>query len=298
MLHGQGTPPTMPIPKIRSTAVRHWAARSAHPAARMLRSVRHRLLHFTLPAPRLLIKPYLAIFLALRTVVYFIRRVFIAEPFLKAYCTRFGRGITTGIFVPWVHGRGELVIGNHVHISGKLNITFAARYVETPRLSFGDHCDIAHDASFVVGREIRLGSHVQVGRSVSFRDASGHHADPALRLAGAPPDPADVKPIIIHDNVWIGTQVMVMPGTEIGEGSIVSANSVVSGQVAPYTIVAGNPARRIGTLVPLPGREHLAPAAPAPRAARPAPPVEELEVPIPVPMPLPVHVVHVAGQTA
>lgn len=275
---------------IRSAAFRHWAAGSGHPAARMLRSVRGRLRHFTLPAPRLIVRPYLALFLALRAIVYFIRRSFIAEPLLKAYCTRFGRGVTTGIFMPWVHGRGELVLGDYVHISGKLNITFAARFVDTPKLSFGDHCDIAHDASFVVGREIRLGSHVQVGRSVSFRDASGHHADPTLRLAGAPPDAADVKPIIVHDNVWIGTQVMVMPGTEIGEGTIVAANSVVSGQVAPYTIVAGNPARRIGTLTPLAGREHLAPATPAPRPVRPAPAVEELEVPIPVAMPMPVQV--------
>lgn len=290
----------MPTTKIRSAAVRHWAAGSAHPAARTLRGVRRRLLHFTLPAPRLIVRPYLALFLAMRAVVYFIRRAFIAEPLLKAYCTRVGRGVTTGIFVPWVHGRGELVIGDHVHISGKLNVTFAARYVATPRLSFGDHCDIAHDASFVVGREIRLGAHVQVGRSVSFRDASGHHADPTLRLAGAPPDPADVKPIIVHDNVWIGTQVMVMPGTEIGEGSIVAANSVVSGQVAPYTIVAGNPARRIGTLTPVAGREHLAPAAPAPRAVRPAPAAAEPELPIPLPMPLPVpvQVLHLATQGA
>jgi acetyltransferase-like isoleucine patch superfamily enzyme len=282
----------------RSAAARHWAAGSAHPAAQMLRDVRARLRRFTLPAPRLVIRPYLALFLTLRAVVYFVRRSFIAEPLLKAYCTRFGRCVTTGIFVPWVHGRGELVLGDYVHVSGKLSISFAARYVETPRLSIGDHCDIAHDASFVVGREIRLGSHVQIGRSVSFRDASGHHADPTLRLAGAPPDPADVKPIIVHDNVWIGTQVMVMPGTEIGEGSIVAANSVVSGQVAPYTIVAGNPARRIGTLTPIAGREHLAPAAPATRAVRPAPPVVEPEVPVRVPMPLPVpvHVLHVARQ--
>ncbi|WP_202840334.1 acyltransferase [Luteimonas saliphila] len=257
----------MQLSNLRSAAIRHWAASSSHPAARTLRGIRTRLRHFTLPAPRLVVRPYLAIFLALRAAVFFLRRILVAEPFLKAYCTRFGRGVTTGIYVPWVHGRGELVLGDYVHISGKLNITFAARFVERPRLAIGDHSDIAHDVSFVVGREIRLGSHVQVARSVSFRDAGGHHSDPALRRAGAPPDPADVKPIIVHDNVWIGTQVLVLPGTEIGEGSIVAAHSVVSGRVAPYTIVAGNPARRIGTLTPVPGREDLGPSP----AARPAP---------------------------
>lgn len=243
--------------KMRTTGFRYWAAGSPHPMARAIRGLRARLRGFTLPAPKLIILPYLWIFLALRTFVFFVRRALIAEPLLKAYCTRFGRGVTAGIYVPWVQGRGELVLGDYVHVSGKIGITFAARFVERPKLTIGDHCDLSHGVSFVVGREIRLGSRVLVAGSVSFRDASGHHADPARRIAGAPPDAEDVKPIIVHDNVWIGAHAQVMPGTEIGEGSIVSAHSVVSGNVAPYTIVAGNPARRIGTLTPLPGREHM-----------------------------------------
>ena len=239
--------------------------------AQLIRGIRGRLRYFTLPAPRLLVRPYLWIFLALRGVVFFLRRVLVAEPLLKAYCTRFGRGVTTGIYVPWVRGRGELVLGDYVYISGKLSVNFAARFVEVPRLIIGDHTDLAHETSFIVGREIRLGSHVQVGGGVSFRDAGGHHTDPEMRRAGAPPDQADVKPIVVHDNVWIGVGVMVLPGTEIGEGSIVAARSVVSGTVPPYTVVAGNPARRIGTLTPPPGREHLAPAVPPARATPPRP---------------------------
>ena len=56
--------------------------------------------------------------------------------------------------------------------------------------------------------------------------------------------------MIVHDHAWIGTGALLMPGTEIGEGAIVSAHAVVSGKVAPYSIVAGNPARRIGMLEP------------------------------------------------
>lgn len=242
---------------------------SGHPVAKALRAIRSSIRRFTLPAPAIIVRPYLWIFLALRTVVFFLRRILLAEPLLKAYCTRFGRGVTTGIYVPWIQGRGELVLGDHVYVSGKLSIHFAARYVELPKLTIGDHTDLAHETSFVVGREIRLGSHVQVGGSVSFRDAGGHPTDPELRKAGAPADEADVKPIIVHDNVWIGAGVLVLPGTELGEGSIVAARSVVSGVVAPYTIVAGNPARRIGTLTPPEGREHLAPPAPVRRPAAP-----------------------------
>lgn len=246
-------------------SLRHWARKSEHPAASMLRELRQRSRGFTLPAPRVVLLPYLWLFLGLRGAVFLLRRVLVAEPLFKAYCTRVGKGVTTGIFVPWVHGSGELLVGDHVHVSGKLGIHFAASFVERPRLVIGDHTDLSHDVRFVVGREIRLGSHVQVAGRVTFRDSGGHPVDPGQRQAGAAPGLADVKPVVVHDNVWIGTGVLVMPGTEIGEGSIVSAQSVVSGVIHPYTVVAGNPARRIGMLTPPPGREHLVPAAPAAR---------------------------------
>jgi acetyltransferase-like isoleucine patch superfamily enzyme len=238
--------------------LRHWAARSAHPAAVALRSARKRFSRFTLPAPRLVVVPMLYVFLALRAIVFFVRRHLLAEPLLKAYCARHGRGVTTGIYVPWVKGRGELVLGDYVRLNGKISIAFAASFVANPRLSIGAHCDIGHNTSFVVGREITIGAHVQIASDVSFRDSGGHASDPALRRAGAPPDVSDVKPIVVHDNVWIGAGALILPGSDIGEGSIVAARSVVSGVVAANTVVAGNPARRVSTLTPAPEPESPA----------------------------------------
>jgi len=79
-------------------------------------------------------------------------------------------------------------------------------------------------------------------------DSNGHPSDPAARLAGLPPDPAEVRPIEIGDNVWIGQGAMIHPGVRIGDGSIVAARSVVRSRVRPYTVVAGNPARKIADL--------------------------------------------------
>ncbi len=50
---------------------------------------------------------------------------------------------------------------------------------------------------------------------------------------------------IIHDGVWIGTRAIILPGITIGEGAIIAAHAVVTKDVAPYTIVAGNPAKLI-----------------------------------------------------
>ncbi|MBC8946825.1 MULTISPECIES: CatB-related O-acetyltransferase [Xenorhabdus] len=49
----------------------------------------------------------------------------------------------------------------------------------------------------------------------------------------------------IHDGVWIGMRAMIMPGVTIGEGAIIAANSVVTCDIPPYSIVGGNPAKHI-----------------------------------------------------
>lgn len=57
-----------------------------------------------------------------------------------------------------------------------------------------------------------------------------------------------VAPTIIHKNVWIGINVTILPGVEIGEGAIVAAGSVVTKNVPPRTLVGGVPARHIKDL--------------------------------------------------
>lgn len=50
---------------------------------------------------------------------------------------------------------------------------------------------------------------------------------------------------VVGDDVWIGTEAMIMPGVTIGAGAIVAARAVVTADVPPYAIVGGNPARPI-----------------------------------------------------
>lgn len=53
----------------------------------------------------------------------------------------------------------------------------------------------------------------------------------------------NTKPIVIEDKVWIGFSVTVLKGVTIGEGAVVGAKSVVTRDVPPWTVVAGNPAK-------------------------------------------------------
>ncbi len=63
--------------------------------------------------------------------------------------------------------------------------------------------------------------------------------------------PRNVRPVTIGNNVWIGFDCCILPGTTIGDGAIVGARSVVSGNVPACSIFAGNPARLVRSLDPL-----------------------------------------------
>jgi acetyltransferase-like isoleucine patch superfamily enzyme len=58
--------------------------------------------------------------------------------------------------------------------------------------------------------------------------------------------PNKTAPIIIGDDVWLGSNVTVLKGVRIGDGAVVGANSLVNADVEPYTIVGGVPAKVIG----------------------------------------------------
>jgi acetyltransferase-like isoleucine patch superfamily enzyme len=53
------------------------------------------------------------------------------------------------------------------------------------------------------------------------------------------------KPIVIHDFAWVASGALIIPGITIGEGAIVGMGAVVTHDVPPYTVVGGNPARKI-----------------------------------------------------
>jgi acetyltransferase-like isoleucine patch superfamily enzyme len=202
----------------------------------------------SLPVPRWLSKMILTLFLVSRGVYYWCFRVLIAEPLFKGYCLSYGRNLHTDVFIHWVQGRGDLIIGDDVLVDGKCSFNFAARFTEHPTLLVGSGTGIGHGCAFTIGKKITIGRNCRIAAGVWMFDSPGHPADPLARLNNVPAYDTDVKPIVVADNVWIGGRAVVFPGVTIGEGSIVSACAVVAGDVPPYSIVAGNPARRIGAL--------------------------------------------------
>ena len=234
--------------------MRHYLATSSDWMPRLIRRVVHGLRRFSLPVPRPIGKILLFIFRTLRAIYYVAFRLLVAEPIFKAYCRSYGKNVRTDVFIHWIQGGGDIVLGDDILFDGKSSITFAARFTERPTLTVGSGTGIGHGCGLTIAKRISIGRNCRIAAGVWIFDSTGHASDPAARLANAPPSDADVKPVVIADNVWIGGRAVVFPGVTIGEGSIVSACAVVTADVAPYSIVAGNPARRVGTLQPPDGQ--------------------------------------------
>jgi acetyltransferase-like isoleucine patch superfamily enzyme len=234
------------------SSLRRYVIQSDQPAARFARWLIRSIRRVSVPAPQVVFKPILWLFLAARAMYQFLMRVFICEPFFKMYCTRYGRNLRTDSFIHWVMGKGDLIVGDDVLVDGKCTFAFAARFSEKPTLEIGNKTEIANGCTFVVGKRITIGRHCRISAGSSLFDSNGHPADPVARRENHPPHPSEVRPIVIGDDVWIGQRSLIGPGVKIGDGSIVAANSVVRTRVAPYTVVAGNPAIKIADL-PRPG---------------------------------------------
>ena len=224
-------------------SLRRRLATSQGSLARLLRWAYRAYNNFAVPAPKIIIKPLLWLFILLRNAYYFSVRVFICEPLFKAYCTKYGRNLHTGCYLHWVQGKGAIILGDNVTLDGKTSITFAARFSDHPTLQIGDNTGIGHGCSFTIGKLISIGNNCLFSGDITIMDSNAHDTDTAARLAHKPPRAEDIRPVVIRDGVWIGRQCIIFPGVKIGEGSVISAGSIVRSHVPPYSVVAGNPAK-------------------------------------------------------
>ncbi len=102
------------------------------------------------------------------------------------------------------------------------------------QFSVGEHSFIGR-AELSVHAPLRIGRCVCINDGVKILTASHDVADPGWRTVS--------KPIVIEDYVWIATNAIILPGVRLSRGAVVAAGAVVTKDVPPLGIVAGNPAR-------------------------------------------------------
>lgn len=113
-----------------------------------------------------------------------------------------------------------------------------------------------------IGRYCSIGTNCVIGQNRKQHPMDWLSTNGALiesRAATMPTPPAhwDVKPTTLGHDVWVGRDVIIMEGITIGTGAVIGAQSLVTRDVPPYTIVAGSPAKMIRYRFEEPLREQL-----------------------------------------
>jgi acetyltransferase-like isoleucine patch superfamily enzyme len=100
---------------------------------------------------------------------------------------------------------------------------------------------IIHAPNYIyVRKRVRIGNCCLLARSVTIMDSDGH------KTAIGDGEPTEkIREVIIKDHCWIGQNATILKGVTIGEGAVVGANAVITKDVEPRTMVAGNPATLI-----------------------------------------------------
>lgn len=166
-------------------------------------------------------------------------------------------------------GMDTLTLGEHAYCQNTTG--------DKSRISIGHHCDIhsrisasGPNARITIGsyttlrggivgsvESIVIGSHVISSNHVTIYDNNNHPTDPETRMRMSESgfysdlwkwEHSAHKPVVIEDNVWIGEYATILKGVTVGRGAIVASHAVVTKDVEPYTIVAGNPARMVKRL--------------------------------------------------
>ncbi|WP_029079935.1 DapH/DapD/GlmU-related protein [Bradyrhizobium sp. th.b2] len=146
-----------------------------------------------------------------------------------------------------------IVIGANSIIRGEL-LTFA----HGGRIEIGSWCYVGENSRIWSAGSVRIGDRVLIAHDVNVFDNLTHPVDHVARhrqiqemfTKGHPRQlDLDERPVMINDDAWIGAGVFLTRGVRIGARAIVAAGSVVTGDVAEDTVVAGNPARLVRSVL-------------------------------------------------
>ena len=161
-----------------------------------------------------------------------------------------GSGVSfEGIPIITISNGGRIIIGDEVVLNSEnrgyhVNMHSPVKlFADQPgsAITIGEktriHGSCLHAyASIEIGRMCLIAANCQLidcgGHDLSFSDI-----DNRINTRG------ENHPIVIEESVWIGANSIILPGVKIGRGSVIGAGSVVTGEIPPLVVAAGNPAR-------------------------------------------------------
>jgi acetyltransferase-like isoleucine patch superfamily enzyme len=141
----------------------------------------------------------------------------------------------------------KLIIGNDSIISAYISFERPMASISIGNQTFIGKSYIVAASSISIGNNVLISSGVTIVDHNSHSICYSERASDVLDWGNGQKDWSNVicKPVYISDKSWIGFNAIVLKGVTIGEGAIVGAGAVVTKDVAPWTIVGGNPAKII-----------------------------------------------------
>lgn len=160
------------------------------------------------------------------------RLFFIVQGFLKYNAFEFGVLLRSLFYAPFFRS-----FGKNVRIRDGVSIKYPSE------INIGSNIKIEHNCILVGKGGLSIGDNCLIGAGTKII-TSNHNfdsLDEPVFLQGL-----SFKPVIIENDVWFGFDVKVLPGSEVGEGTIVGANTLINGvKIEKKSIVAGTPVRII-----------------------------------------------------
>lgn len=147
----------------------------------------------------------------------------------------------------------NIQIGKNVTISGignQIKVGNNCRFFDNSIFEFSEscifeiglNCVISYGVIISCRQSIKIGNDVQIGEYTSIRDTTHDYSELGVPMKY---NKDITKEIIIGNNVWIGRNCLIQPGSIILDGTVVGANSIVKGIIGPNQIYAGSPLKAI-----------------------------------------------------
>lgn len=150
------------------------------------------------------------------------------------------------------HRPDSITIGPGSHIRGELFTSPHGGHV-----TMGSHCYLGDNSRIWSAVRVSIGDRVLIRHNSSIFDSDTHPMAPADRhrhfvemTTKGRLSKVDLReePVLIEDDVWIGCNAVILKGVTIGRGAVIGAGSIVTHDVPPYAVAAGNPARVVREL--------------------------------------------------
>jgi acetyltransferase-like isoleucine patch superfamily enzyme len=151
-----------------------------------------------------------------------------------------------------------------IQIGSNSRILGAVTCKSSGQISIGNYTNIEENVSIQCLTNIKIGSFCGIAEGTLIADNNNHPTEVTARIEhrirvstgglgylglGNGWEMSDTAPVVIGDAVWICGNSTILKGVTIGDGAIVARGSVVTKDVEPYTVVAGNPAKKVKELL-------------------------------------------------